>query len=227
MGQSEGFELIAHRNLDFYEGHSWLSGLANTNDGQNTESESEAIFGSMSVVAWLMQTNANPNDIPIAKNRWFLETSSYLSYWQVDQQASPYKLVCPDFVENHIVASMVWQKKITAETYWGLEWDRIVACVFMPMSPSLLQNFLGESSKEYAKAVSDFVKKYWDQFDTSNSIQSILIPLVSFSEEPNPTSPLGLSPTVEQMILDVRNGKTQFDSGTNELILTISCMTKI
>jgi endoglucanase Acf2 len=227
MGQSEGLDLIAHRNLDFYEGHSWLSGLANANDGQNTESESEAIFGSMSVAAWLMQTNASPNDIQIAKNRWFLETSSYLSYWQVDQDTSPYKLVCPDFVENHLVASMVWQKKITAETYWGLEWDRILACVFMPMSPSLLQNFLSESSKEYAKAVSDFIKKYWEQFDTSNSIQSILIPLVAFSETFNPSSPLGLSPIVEQMISDVRNGKTQFDSGTNELILTICCMKRV
>ncbi len=224
MGQSEGLELIAHRNLDFYEGHSWLSGLANASDGQNTESESEAIFGSMSVVAWLLQTEASPSEIQIAKNRWFLETSSYLSYWQVDQESSPYKLVCPDFVENHLVASMVWQKKITAETYWGLEWDRILACVFMPMSPSLLQNFLGESSKEYAKAISDFVKKYWDQFDTSNSIQSILIPLVAFSEEPDAGSPLGLSPTLQQMIEDVKGGKTQFDPGTNELILTISCI---
>ncbi len=224
MGQSEGLELIAHRNLDFYEGHSWLSGLANASDGQNTESESEAIFGSMSVVAWLMQTGASQSEIQMAKSRWFLETSSYLSYWQVDQNSSPYKLVCPDFVENHLVASMVWQKKITTETYWGLEWDRILACVFMPMSPSLLQNFLGESSPPYAKAVADFVKKYWDQFDTTNSIQSILIPLVAFSEEPDVSSPLGLPKVVEQMILDVRNGKTQFDSGTNEFLITISCI---
>lgn len=224
MGQSAESDIIAHRNLDFYEGHSWLSGLGNSYDGQNTESESEAVFGSMSVLAWLMQTNADPDEIRIARNRWFLETSSYLSYWQVDQNTSAYKLVCPDFVQDHIVASMVWQKKITAETYWGLEWDRILACVFMPMSPSLLQNFLAESSRQYATAVANFVEKYWDQYDTSNSIQSILIPLVAFSEDPDPKSSLGLSATVEQMIADVRDGKTQFDAGTNELILTISCM---
>lgn len=226
IGGSLGSDLLKYRNLDFYEGHSWLSGLANAMDGQNTESESEALFGSMSVVAWLTQIGGDLTEIQVAKNRWFLETSSYLSYWQVDQNSSPYKSVCPDFVTDHLVASMVWQKKITAETYWGLEWDRILACVFMPMSQALLQNFLSQSSKEYAKAVADFVKTNWNQFDTANSIQSILIPLVSFSEEPNPSSPLGLSPTVEQMILDVRNGKTAFDAGTNELILTVSCLVK-
>jgi endoglucanase Acf2 len=232
IGQSGKGELLNHRNLDFYEGHSWLSGIEKSNDGQNTESESEALFGSMSIVAWLEQTKEDPELIEIAKNRWLLETTSYESYWQVDPNTSPYKEVCPEYLSTgHLVSSMVWQEKITAETYWGLEWDRILGCVFMPASSNLLDNYLGKASslkpivsKEYAKAIANFVETNWDNYDTSNSIQSALIPLVARSASGPLVGPLGLPEVVQRMIDDVKNGKTHFDAANNELILTVIAM---
>jgi endoglucanase Acf2 len=225
MGQSDGNAFIAHRNLDFYEGHSWLSGLGISNDGQNTESESEALLGSMSVLAWLKQTNQDPALIQIAKNRWLLETSSYQSYWQVDPNTTPYQKVCPEYVADHLLSSMVWQNKITAETYWGLEWDRILACIFMPASANLLDNYLGASvPPAYAKQIADYVQANWATFDTTNTIQSVLIPLVARSATGVGIPPLGLPAVVQNMIDDVKEGKTQFDAGTNELILTIIAM---
>lgn len=231
MGQSGGDNFINHRNLDFYEGHSWLSGLGKSSDGQNTESESEALFGSMSIVAWLKQTGADKESIQVAKNRWALETSSYQSYWQVDPRTTAYKDVCPEYVSDHLVASMVWQNKITAETYWGLEWDRIIGCVFMPASANLMDNFLGRASDiqpivslDYVQSMADYVTANWDNFDTTNTIQSILIPLVARCATGDVCQPLGLPVSVQKMIDDVKSNKTQFDAGTNELILTVIAM---
>lgn len=232
IGQSGGDNFVSHRNLDFYEGHSWLSGLGTSADGQNTESESEALLGSMSIVAWLEHTGADQDLIQIARNRWALETSSYHAYWQVDPQTSPYNAVSAEFVQTgHLVASMVWQNKVTAETYWGLNWDRILACVFMPASANLLDNFLGKAtdqqpvvSEEYVKDIAHYVSDNWDNFDTGNTIQSVLIPLVARSATDAPCPPLGLPQSVTNMIQDVKDGKTHFDPGTNELILTLISM---
>ena len=231
MGQSGGDDFIYHRNLDFYEGHSWLSGLGASNDGQNTESESEALLGCMSIVAWLKQTGADPKLIQSSINRWALETTSYQSYWQVDPNSSPYKNVCSDYVVDHLVASMVWQNKITAETYWGLEWDRILGCVFMPASANLMDNFLGRASdsqpilsSNYAQSVSDYVSTNWNDFDKTNTIQSVLIPLVARCAKGDVCQPLGLPTFVQKMINDVKSGQIQFDPGTNELILTVIAM---
>ncbi len=228
IGQSGGDNFLCHRNLDFYEGHSWLSGLGKSNDGQNTESESEALLGSMSVVAWLEQTQSDKKLIQLAKNRWLLETTAYQSYWQVDPDITPYKEVSLEYVADHLVASMVWQNKITAETYWGLDWDRILACVFMPASANLLTNYLGSSldsqpivSVKYAKEIADYIEKNWNNFDQTNSIQSVLIPLVARSATDKTCPPLGLPLSIQTMIDDVKNGKTQFDPGTNELILSV------
>jgi len=231
IGQSGGDNFICHRNLDFYEGHSWLSGLGISNDGQNTESESEALLGSMSVVAWLEQTGADQQLIQIAKNRWALETTSYQSYWQVDPATTPYEPVSSEYVSDHLVASMVWQNKVTAETYWGLEWDRILACVFMPASANLMDNYLGRASDEhpmvsekYVEQIADYVSTNWDTFDTENTIQSVLIPLVARSATDPSIGPLGLPKSVQDKIDDVKNGKTHFDAGTNELLLTVIAM---
>lgn len=231
IGQSGGDNFIPHRNLDFYEGHSWLSGLGISNDGQNTESESEALLGSMSVVAWLEQIGADSELIQIAKNRWALETSSYHSYWQIDPDSTPYKNVSPIFVSNHLVASMVWQNKVTAETYWGLNWDRILACVFMPAAPNLMDNYLGKAestspivSEKYVDAIASYVLENWQTYDTTNGIQSVLIPLVARSARDNPAEPLGLPKSVQTLINDVKSGKTAFDVGTNELILSVIAM---
>jgi hypothetical protein len=231
MGQSGGDNFIHHRNLDFYEGHSWLSGLGMSNDGQNTESESEALLGSMSIVAWLEQTGSDPTLIQTAINRWILETTSYQSYWQVDPNTTPYKDVCSEYVLDHLVASMVWQNKITAETYWGLEWDRIIGCVFMPASANLLDNFLGRASdlqpivsSDYVKSMADYVGTHWTQFDTTNTIQSVLIPIVARSAKGDVSQPLGLPVSVQSMLDDLKSGRIQFDSGTNELILTVIAM---
>lgn len=232
IGQSGGDNFVLHRNLDFYEGHSWLSGLGNSFDGQNTESESEALLGSMSVVAWLEHTLADQSLIQIARNRWALESTAYHSYWQVDPESTPYNAVCPEYVQTgHLVASMVWQNKITAETWWGLNWDRIIGCVFMPTSANLLDNFLGKAtdqepvvSESYVKDIANYVSKNWDTFDTGNTIQSVLIPLVARSATDTPCPPLGLPGSISNMIQDVKDGKTHFDVGTNEFIITVISM---
>lgn len=231
IGQSGGDNFVNHRNLDFYEGHSWLSGLEKSLDGQNTESESEALLGSMSVVAWLEQIGADSELIQIAKNRWALETSAYHSYCQVDPKMSPYLPVASEFVTGHLVASMIWQNKITAETYWGSEWDRIIAADFMPASANLMDNYLGKAleedpivSKEYVDAIGDYISKNWETFDTTNPIQSVLIPLVARSAVDDPSAPLGLPESVQEKINDVTSGKLKFDEGTNVLLLAVIAM---
>lgn len=232
LGQSGGDNFINHRNLDFYEGHSWLSGLENSLDGQNTESESEALLGSMSVLAWLENEEASDELQCIARNRWMLETTAYESYWQVDPQTSPYIQVCPDYVCSHLTASIVWQHKIDSSTYWGLEWDRLVGAIFMPTSANLLDNFLGDPSATdpivtnyYGEAIAKLINSNWSNDDTSNPIQSVLVSLVAHSAQDPGIPPIGLPGSIQHKLDDLNAWRTPtfnpFDPGTNEFLLSV------
>ena len=123
---------------------------------------------------------------------------------------------------------MVWQNKVTAETYWGLNWNRILACVFMPAAPNLMDNYLGKAgttspivSEKYVDAIASYVLENWQTYDTTNGIQSVLVPLVARSAIDSPAGPLGLPNSVQTLINDIKSGKAAFDVGTNELILSV------
>ena len=101
----------------------------------------------------------------------------------------------------------------------------------MPASANLLDNFLGKAndpnpivSESYVKAIGNYVMENWDTYDTGNTIQSVLIPLAARSATDAPTSPLGLPQSIANMIKDVHEGKTHYDVGTNEFIITVISM---
>ena len=79
-------------------------------------------------------------------------------------------------------------------------------------------------SESYVKDIANYVSKNWDTFDTGNTIQSVLIPLVARSATDTPCPPLGLPGSISNMIQDVKDGKTHFDVGTNEFIITVISM---
>ena len=198
-----------HRNLDLYEGHSWLSGIGKAlGAGNNTESESEALLGSMSVLAWLEATQNGSDQEKIAQTRWSLESKSFHTYYQ-NTENSPYNDVSTEFVKNHPVVSLIWQGKICDETWWGNDWDRIIACENMPASANLMDNYL-DTTPAYIKRLADYVISNWDNFDDKNTIQSVLIAVVAKTD-----------PATADKFIDFVKQKNYFDPGTNEFILRV------
>ncbi len=216
IGQTgTGGENPLNRNFDVYNSMSWLSGTSAPGDGKNTESESEAVFGSMSIAAWLKTTQPNSTQAQVAQTRWSMEAQGLQTYFHIDSN-SVYNKVSPQFVKDKTtenlppVVSMLWDGKVTSDTYWGLEWDRQLACEFMPAGANTMDAYLNNAPPAYQKQVADYIVKNWDNFDTSNNIQSVLIAAVAkvYPEQ------------AAKFIQDVEN-RGKMDDGTNGFILTV------
>jgi len=217
MGETGKSANPENRNFDVFNGHSWLSGIGKSlGAGNDTESESEAVFGSMSVAAWLDATQPGSEQAQMAKTRWAMETQAYHTYFQVDPKTSVYNDVSPDFVKNHPVVSMLWEGKVCDETWWGLNWDRIIACETMPASANLMDNFLNGASPEYRKQLSDYIVSHWSDYDNDNNIQSVLIPIVA---KVDPAKAQELIKDVEAR--NAKDHKDHFDTGTNAFIQSV------
>jgi hypothetical protein len=172
-----------NRNFDFYSGHSWLGGIGNSGDGNNTESESEAAFGSMAIASWLKNTQPNSTQASLAHARWAVETQGLKDYFHVDATDAKciYKNIAPTFAKNHLVMSMKWDGKFGDETFWGLNWDRILACEMMPAGAQMADNYYATASPSYIKNLATFIYQNWQSqgYDPDNNIQSALIAMVA------------------------------------------------
>lgn len=194
------------RNLDTYIGHSWLSGLGS----KNTESQSEAVIGAWSVAYWLKVRGAPADQLGTALTRFALETESLNTYNHIgDAATSVFNPIAPVYVAYHPVVSITWGNgKLGAETYWGLQWDRIFACEFMPASANGMDTML-DFHPTFAKRGADYVLANWADFDTGNAIQSTLIPIVSKT----------YGAAQSMTLIDDVASRNFFDSGTNAFIL--------
>lgn len=211
--QTGGAYFPLFRNLDIYNAHSWLSGVGGpSNDGNNTGSESEAVTGCMAVTAWLERTQPNTVQRALAQTRWALETQGLQTYFQIgDPTTSVYYDNAPTFVNLHLVVSLLFDNKYASETFWGNQWDRILASESMPAGANLMDNYL-KGNPQFALRAANAIIQNWSDFDTTNPIQSILIPIVA------KTYPL----TAQELITDLElRGPQTFDPGTNRFILKV------
>ena len=128
------------RNFDVYEGHSWASGDANFDDGNNQESSSEAVNAWAGLVLWGEATNDRRlRDLGI-----FLYTSEIAAinqYWfDVDGQ-----VFAPDYGTQ---ASMVFGGKYGWNTWWTQEPRQILGINLLPITSA--STYLG-TSPEYVQ----------------------------------------------------------------------------
>ena len=122
------------RNFDPYEGHSWASGDANFEDGNNQESSSEAVNAWAGLVLWGEATgNARLRDLGV-----YLLTSEIASvnqYWfDLDRQ-----VLDPEYGKPF--ASMVFGGKYSYNTWWTQEPRQILGINMLPITP--VSTYLG------------------------------------------------------------------------------------
>jgi len=115
------------RNFDPYEGHSWASGDANFDDGNNQESSSEAVNAWAALVFWGEATgNRRLRDLGV-----YLLTSEIASvnqYWfDLDRQ-----VLDPEYGKPF--ASMVFGGKYAYNTWWTQEPRQILGINMLPIT---------------------------------------------------------------------------------------------
>lgn len=194
------------RNLDIYIGHSWLSGL----EMKNAESQSENVFGAWAVAYWLKTRGASTDQSQVALTRFALDNESLTTYNHIDDPVkSPLYPIGSSFTGSHNVVSITWgNRKLGDETYWGLNWDRILSCELMPASAGMMDTIL-DPNPIFTQRTADYILANWSNFDTTNNTQSVLIHVVAKAYGSQTTFPL---------IADVAN-RNQFDIGTNAFLL--------
>jgi endoglucanase Acf2 len=129
------------RNFDPYEGHSWASGDANFDAGNNQESSSEAVNAWAGLVLWGEATgNRRMRDLGM-----FLLTSEIASinqYWfDLDRQ-----VLAPEYGKPF--ASMVFGGKYAFNTWWTQEPRQIFGINLLPITTA--STYLGENP-EYVR----------------------------------------------------------------------------
>ena len=142
------------RNFDPYEGHSWASGDADFEDGNNQESSSEAVNAWAGLILWGEATgDQRLRDLGI-----FLLTSEIASinqYWfDLDRQ-----VLDPEYGKPF--ASMVFGGKYAYNTWWTQEPRQILGINMLPITPA--STYLGADPayiRSVVTALPDEVKAY-------------------------------------------------------------------
>jgi len=117
------------RNYDPYEGHSWASGDADFDDGNNQESSSEAVNAWAGLVLWGEATgNKRLRDLGA-----FLLSSEIAS---VNQYWFDYKGDVLDPEYGKPFASMVFGGKYAYNTWWTQEPRQILGINMLPITPA-------------------------------------------------------------------------------------------
>ena len=133
------------RNFDPYEGHSWASGDANFDDGNNQESSSEAVNAWAGLVLWGEATG----DVRLRDLGVYLLTSEIASvnqYWfDLDRQ-----VLDPEYGKPF--ASMVFGGKYAFNTWWTQEPRQILGINMLPIT----------TASTYLGADPDYVRRLVD-----------------------------------------------------------------
>jgi endoglucanase Acf2 len=117
------------RNFDAYEGHSWASGDAASDYGNNQESSSEAINAWASLIL-LGETTRNPRLRDLGIYLYTSEVASVEQYWfDLDHEVLPATFGKP-------LASMVFGGKVAYNTWWTQEPREILGINEMPVTPA-------------------------------------------------------------------------------------------
>jgi endo-1,3(4)-beta-glucanase len=136
--QGEGFPL--RRVFDPYFGHSWASGSAPFNDGNNQESVSEAINAWTAIAMWAGQIKAETLQI---EAEWMLsnEVASAGYYWMnFDESKLPY-----DEEYNHSLVAVNWGGKRDYSTFFSAAPNAMLGIQLIPMNPTMTYQSAYES----------------------------------------------------------------------------------
>ena len=132
------------RNYDPYEGHSWASGTADFDAGNNQESSSEAINAWAGLILWGEATgDARLRDLGIYL--YASEIASIRQYWFDPER----QVLAPEFEKPF--ASMVFGGKYAYNTWWTQEPRQILGINLLPFTPA--STYLGADPAYVRKLV--------------------------------------------------------------------------
>jgi endoglucanase Acf2 len=131
------------RNFDTYAGHSWASGDAASEDGNNQESSSEAINAWAALILWGEATgNTRLRDLGIYL--YTTEVAAVQTYW-FDLH---HEVLAPEFGKPY--ASMVFGAKYAYNTWWTVEPHQIFGINLLPFTGASM--YLG-ADPAYVRAI--------------------------------------------------------------------------
>ncbi|KAJ1657940.1 hypothetical protein IWQ61_002740 [Dispira simplex] len=154
------------RHMDFYDGHSWASGLTEFWDGRNQESTSEAVNAYYAV--YLLGLALNDQELAQRGNGLLtMELVSAKRYWHMTSQNSVYP---PEFSKKKVVG-ILWGTKADHATWFGSNIEYIhgiQALPIVPVSQSLLtKDWISETYDILEQAVTrtqDPVADGWREY---------------------------------------------------------------
>ena len=117
------------RNFDAYEGHSWASGNADFDAGNNQESSSEAVNAWAGLILW-GEATGQPALRDLGVFLYTSEVAAIQNYWfDLDRD-----VLAPEFGQPF--ASMVFGGKYSYNTWWTQEPRQIFGINLLPLTPA-------------------------------------------------------------------------------------------
>jgi endoglucanase Acf2 len=142
------------RVFDVYKGHSWASGTAPFDEGNNQESSSEAVnawnalgaWGKLTGRTWLYELSV-----------WLLslEACSARTYWTNFDQSDPVRTSY-----RHSVIPLVWGAKHDYATWFSGEQSAMLGMAVLPMAP--VADYLGGDSDRIMQNLEEIVGFFGD-----------------------------------------------------------------
>lgn len=118
------------RNMDWFRGHSWASGLFPFADGRNQESTSEAVNAWYSIK--LLGEALGDDDVKnIGRLLLAVETASAQTYWQIPANSTVYDV---PFKDNRAVG-VLWSTKADFATWFGQNPEYVYGIQILPITP--------------------------------------------------------------------------------------------
>ena len=117
------------RNKDWFNGHSWASGVTEFGDNRNQESTSEAINGYYGV--HLLGVALGDNDMrDFGRLLLAMEIRSARKYWHIEDTS----IYPADFAPNRMVG-VLWDTKVDYATWFGGNVEYIHGIQMLPFTP--------------------------------------------------------------------------------------------
>lgn len=144
------------RVFDAYKGHSWASGCAQFDEGNNQESSSEAVNAWNALGCWA-EVSGQPWLYDLATWLLSLEAASARAYWTNFDESDPVRSGY-----QHSIVPLVWSAKNDYATWFSGEKSAMLGIVLLPMSP--VANYLAGDDDRIMRNLEE-VTGYFDDYD--------------------------------------------------------------
>lgn len=151
------------RHMDWYEGHSWASGLFEFGDNRNQESSSEAVnawYG----VELLGRALGNDTYAHVGAILRAAEIASAQTYWQVPNASTIY----PSPFRDHHAVGLVWSTKVDFGTWFGSNPEYIYGIQMLPFTPAsedlLSPAWITDAWSQMSAAAANAAEQSWQGF---------------------------------------------------------------